>query len=157
MSFPNVKKLLLSHFSNHLVLNNIKQWKLINSINFVAFQSAFLSIFFALSLKPSRKRANITKIFLSWVEEVSGCENTYFWGLWQDLGAETTLQSFKPAWNRTYVFPILRDVMAAEKWLPYKMFTQEDIYASVEILQFDRGAWQKGADHERLFTRTSDL
>ena len=47
--------------------------------------------------------------------------------------------------------------MAAEKWLLYKMFTQEDIYASVEIVQFDRGAWRKGTDHERLFTRTSDL
>lgn len=47
--------------------------------------------------------------------------------------------------------------MAAEEWLPYKMFTQEDIYASVEIVQVDGGAWKKGADHERLFTRTSDL
>ena len=46
MSFPNVYKAPLSLFSNHLVLNNYKQWELISSINFVALQSAFLSIFF---------------------------------------------------------------------------------------------------------------
>ena len=66
MSFPNVKKLLLSHFSNHLVLNNFKQWKLISSINFVAFQSAFLSIFCTISdVVTKMHKYNKTPPFLS--------------------------------------------------------------------------------------------
>lgn len=63
MSFPNVYKAPLSLFSNHLVLNNFKQWKLISSINFVPLQSAFLSLFFlALSFLVSRNSLKSWKV-----------------------------------------------------------------------------------------------